>query len=236
MNDQLDPELPRPTAHAVLRLPESATRRINTWSPGPGYIEVTTARTWVRRDERNADELHIVDYAAGNAATGPSVRTAVLPAANALSFAGAAPEHPEMTSAIGWSEEPIDTGHPALRYQDEVRSLRNELRERLRLDQDTYRALVPIMQVTSLPQGGFQVGLEVTAGPGLGGTSLLAGALSRLARGLGAESGWGISAAGWTPVPCAANSPLLYPVFPAALQKLGLSDSWPYLPVTPETA
>ncbi|RSM68943.1 hypothetical protein DL991_40935 [Amycolatopsis sp. WAC 01375] len=65
------------------------------------------------------------------------------------------------------------------------------------------------MQVSLLPQGGFQIGLELSAGPELDGISLLAGELSRLARGLGAESGWVISAVGWTPVPRATNSPLL---------------------------
>ncbi|WP_125789705.1 hypothetical protein [Amycolatopsis sp. WAC 01375] len=138
LNDQLDPELSRPTVHAVLRLPESATRRIHPWSPGADYIAVTTARRWVRRDDKNAGALHLVHNATGNVAIGHPLRTAALPAGTALSFAGAAPEHPELTSSTGWREMPIDKAHPALRYQDEVRSLREELRERLRLGQDSY--------------------------------------------------------------------------------------------------
>lgn len=236
LSDEIDPERPLQTVHAVLRLAESATRRITTWSPGADYIEVTTARTWVRREKNTVGELHIVDYVTGDGTTGHSLRTAVLPADKALSVAGAAPEQPQLTSSAGWHEQPIDTAHPAIRYQDEVQSLRDDVRERLRLDQDSYRALVPIMQVSPLPHGGFQVGLELSAGLEVAGISLLAGALSRFARGLGADTGWEITAVGWTGVPCAANSPLLFPLFPAALQKLGRSDYWPYLPVTPETA
>ncbi|WP_410646192.1 hypothetical protein [Amycolatopsis sp. cmx-4-54] len=236
LNDRLDPELSRPTVHAVLRLPESATRRIHPWSPGADYIEVTTARTWVRRDEQNVDELHIVNYVPGDLATGHSLQTGALSADQAFSFAGAAPDHPQRASAADWNEQPIDQAHPASRYLDEVQSLRDELRSRLLLEEYIYRTLVPIMQVSSLPQGGFEVGLELSAGPEVAGISLLAGALSRFARGLRAETGWEITAVGWTPVPCAANSPRLFPLFPAALQKLGLSDSWPYLPVTSETA